>query len=383
MSGKLMAALLAVPALFVAALATGSAVLWMAGVLLAVVLIASAVSVRLNAGALKIRSELAESRIGRGRDTDLTLSVQSRRLLPIAPITLTVVTAQAAEPLEIRLEPVRGGQQITVPLHAEHCGSFTPGAAEARIEDIFGFFRRRVRPEGKLPELLVLPEPFETAALTFAPGDAGWDVLARASEDTSNPSDFRAYQPGDALKKIHWKLSARKGELIVRRFDEPVLPEALVLLDCSPPPSLGHPEAEADLRDALLETAASVAVKQMREGNEVRLPLPGEQPVELNKDSGEAILLEHLARQHFTETDRFERVLLMETRRLRTVGATVVISARISSAMVDVMIRMRRMGPNLRFHLITYTEGDPRVTKLTDQLKQADIEVMLVSPHAA
>ena len=107
MSGKLMAALLAVPALFVAALATGSAVLWMAGVLLAVVLIASAVSVRLNAGALKIRSELAESRIGRGRDTDLTLSVQSRRLLPIAPITLTVVTAQAAEPLEIRLEPVR------------------------------------------------------------------------------------------------------------------------------------------------------------------------------------------------------------------------------------------------------------------------------------
>ena len=105
--------------------------------------------------------------------------------------------------------------------------------------------------------------------------------------------------------------------------------------------------------------------------------------MELNKDSGEPLLLEHLARQRFAETDRFERVLLMETRRLRTVGATVVISARISSAMVDVMIRMRRMGPNLRFYLIAGGQEDPRVTKLTDQLKQADIEVELVRPHAA
>ena len=82
---------------------------------------------------------------------------------------------------------------------------------------------------------------------------------------------------GDSLKRVHWKLSARKRELVVRRFEEPVLPEALVLMDCSPPPSWGHPEAEADVRDSLLETAASVMNSQMITDHAVRLPLLGKQ----------------------------------------------------------------------------------------------------------
>ena len=96
-----------------------------------------------------------------------------------------------------------------------------------------------------------------------------------------------------------------------------------------------------------------------------------------------ALLLENLAQLDFSETDRFERVLLLETRRMRRVGATVVISARLSSHMVDVMIRMRRMGPEMRLYLVTFTPDDPLVLPLISKLQQGDIEVCYVTPIPA
>ena len=77
------------------------------------------------------------------------------------------------------------------------------------------------------------------------------EAMARATEDINSPSDVRTYAPGDPMKKIHWKLSLRKRELLVRRFEEPALPDALVLMDQSAPRAASH-EASADLRDAML-----------------------------------------------------------------------------------------------------------------------------------
>ena len=158
------------------------------------------------------------------------------------------------------------------------------------------------------------------------------------------------------------------------------MPDCLVLMDCSAPPSWGHAEAEADVRDSLLETAASVMVRQMNADHAVRLPIMGNHPVELEKGMGMPMILENLARVDFSETDRFERVLLLETRRLRKVGATVIITARLSSHMVDVMIRMRKMGPMVRLYLVTFTPDDPLVLPLISKLQQATIVVCYVTP---
>lgn len=205
--------------------------------------------------------------------------------------------------------------------------------------------------------------------------------MARATEDISDPADVRGYQPGDPIKKIHWKLSLRKGDLMVRRFEEPVLAEALVLPDCSPPPDWGHPEAGADIRDTLLETALSVAAHEMRAGHSVRMPLLGKHPWEFESSIGLPPLEENLARLDFSETDRFERVLMLETRRMRKVGATAVIAARLNSAMIDMMIRMRRMGPNVCFFLVTYHPDDPRIGPLVSKLRQGNVEVRIVEPR--
>lgn len=371
-------------ALLLAAFSTGSPIFLFGGMLMLIIILSSLIAVVWAAGTLTVSSGLSGRAVRRGETVTLEVTVRHQGLIPIAPISLELYGMPDAPKAEVRLRDMPGKiQRLTMPFHATHVGVSCPGVKSCTVEDVFGLFSRTIVPKANADELLVLPMTFDVEALTFSPGDPGSEVMARATEDISNPSDFRNYQPGDAIKKIHWKLSARKGDLMVRRFEEPVLSDALVLMDCSAPPSWGHPEAEADIRDTLLETAASVMVSQMTSDHAVRLPLMGNHPIELDKNMGEPLILENLARVDFSETDKFERVLLLETRRMRRVGATVIISARLSSHIVDVMIRMKRMGPNVRLYLVTFTPDDPLVLGMVSKLQQAEIEVSYVTPVPA
>ena len=241
------------------------------------------------------------------------------------------------------------------------------------------------KPDMTGQELLVLPVPFDVEPLTFAAGDMGVETMRRAMEDPSSPNDFRAYQQGDPLKRIHWKMSARKRELIVKQFEEPALPDALVMLDTSPPQlAEGMPEDQsAFLKDALLETAASVVACQIRQDNPVRMPLVGDRPMEYSSRMGLPVLLDELARCTFNETERFERVLMMQLAELRKTGAVVIITTRLTSALVDMIARMKRMGPNVRLYLVTFAADNPETLPLVAKLQHAGVEVDYVTPQGA
>lgn len=368
--------------LLLTALSTGSPIFLMAAILLVVILVLSLVSVLWAAKTTQIHCLLSGQSVRRGDTVSLTIQVQCGCPLPIAPILLELAATPDTPETQLRMTNLRGrGQTVTLPFHAVHVGVTSPGVNRYVVEDLFGLFSISREPDIRSREMLVLPMTFEVNELKFSSGDAGSEIMHKATEDINAPADVRSYQPGDPLKKIHWKLSLRKNELMVRRFEEPVLPDALVLMDCSPPPTWGHPEAEADIRDTLLETAASVVARQIRHDGSIRLPLQGNHPMEFEKAMGMPTLLEQLARLDFSETDRFERVLLLETRRMRKTGCTVIITARLNGNIVDVIIRMRRMGPYVRLYLVTFTPNDPRVLPLISRLQQASVEVCYVSPQ--
>lgn len=374
------AGLLAV--LLFAALSTGSPLLLGLAVLILLALLFGAVSVFWAARTLRLSGDLNSRTVYRGDPVSLQLRVRHGGLLPIAPILLEISTGDDLPVREIWLRDIPGKlQTLNLPFRADHVGAWSPGIQAWTVEDLLGFFRVRRSVDKSLFSLLVLPRTFHTEPLTLAPGDPGSDLLSRATEDLSAPSDIRAFQPGDPLKKVHWKLSLRKRELLTRKFDEPILQEVLMLMDCSRPPSWGRPRAEADLRDALLETAASVFADQQATDLSVHLPLFGAHPMELEKSMGLPLAMESLARVDFSEPDKFERVLTLESRRLRKVGCLVVISARLNSAMVDVMTRMHHLGPAVRMYLVTFVPDDPRLAPLVGRLRLDGIEVDLITPE--
>ena len=367
--------------LLTVALCTGSQLFLLLSVLVVLIVLWSLIAVLWASATLSVDGDMPGRTVHRGEDLTLTLRMRHKGLVPVAPLLLEVSDPVGRSDREIRLKNMPGRvQSLRLPIHA-HVGVYPVGLRACVVEDLLGIVSKRVVLNGTSFSLTVLPRTFPTEPLVLSPGDPGSEIMARATEDLNAPSDVRAYQPGDAMKKIHWKLSLRKGELIVRKFDEPILQDVLILMDCSRPPSWGHPQAEADIRDTLLETAASVLKDQSSTDHQVRLPLLGQHPVDVDKSMGLPIAMDYLARVDFSETDRFERVLIMESRRLRKVGCVVVVSARLNIPMVDVMVRMHRSGPNIRFYLIIFAPEDENVLPLISRLRQAGIEVSYVAPE--
>ena len=367
--------------LLTVALCTGSQLFLLLSILILLILAGAVVAVLWASATLEVEGALSGETVRRGDDVVLSLRVRHRGLIPVAPLLLELSDPVGNRDRDVRLKNMPHRlQSMKLPIHASHVGVFSVGLHSCTVEDLLGLVQRRIVLRKTAFELVVLPQTFDVEPLKLAPGDPGSELMSRATEDLNAPSDIRSYQPGDAMKKIHWKLSMRKRELVVRKFDEPILQDVLVLMDCSPPPSWGHARAGADIRDAMLETAASIVTSQTVTDHQIRMPLPGKHPVDVDKSMGLPIAMDYLARVEFSETDRFERVLSMESSRLRKVGCVVIISARLNIPMVDIMIRMHRAGPNIRLYLVTFAPDDENVLPLIARLREAGLEVSYVTP---
>lgn len=114
-------------------------------------------------------------------------------------------------------------------------GRHAIGPLRVDVSDPFGLVYRRhafgtAEPLTVLPRLLALPPitprgSSDDGATRPAPRNVGLgddDVIART------------YLPGDALKRIHWKATARRDQLMVRQEEQQVTPRAAVHLDCEP-----------------------------------------------------------------------------------------------------------------------------------------------------
>ena len=97
---------------------------------------------------------------------------------------------------------------------------------------------------------------------------------------------IREFRPGDSLRRIHWRSSARHGELVVREYEPPGMRTVAILLDPAPP--------SGDLADQVARIAASEAWDCIRDGGRVSLWAPGLEP--LNPSIDLWSVLEWLAR---------------------------------------------------------------------------------------
>lgn len=119
-------------------------------------------------------------------------------------------------------------RQLSGLLSMAQAGSYEIRLRKVRIYDITGFFclnySRAVR--GECGVLAVLPRIYPTgirlseAVRNFA-GDAEVYDTLRSGTDRSETLKLRPFQNGDKLRNIHWKLSAKADELLVRENSMP------------------------------------------------------------------------------------------------------------------------------------------------------------------
>jgi uncharacterized protein (DUF58 family) len=97
---------------------------------------------------------------------------------------------------------------------------------------------------------------------------------------------IREYRPGDSLRRIHWRSTARHGDLVVREYEPPGMRTLAIFLDPAPAPG--------DHADQVARIAASEAWDCIRDGGRVSLWAPGLEHVNASRDLWS--VLEWLAR---------------------------------------------------------------------------------------
>ena len=137
-------------------------------------------------------------------------------------------------------------------------GYYQVGPTLLETGDLFGLHRRH-RIVAKPFYLMVLPKVLPLPKYDFASqrpiGEV--NVARRLFEDPTRNAGVRPYQVGDPLQRVHWRATARTGELQCRVFDPTTLAGASILVDFH---KAGYPtRGEPHRSDLVATTACSIA----------------------------------------------------------------------------------------------------------------------------
>lgn len=114
--------------------------------------------------------------------------------------------------------PPHGRKQFPMTVTVTELGRIVFACREFFITDLLGIFS--IHTDCSMEDsLYVLPQPENPATKDMPEAYAGIAELSespRKGNDHSEVSDIRAYVTGDRLRDIHWKLSAKHTELMVR-----------------------------------------------------------------------------------------------------------------------------------------------------------------------
>jgi uncharacterized protein (DUF58 family) len=95
----------------------------------------------------------------------------------------------------------------------------------------------------------------------------------RTQHTTPHATSIRPYAPGDAYNRIHWRSSARQGELQVKEFDLEQTADLWLYLDlqarCTPAKATSRPSSTA------CAAAASIAARALGENRNVGMTASG------------------------------------------------------------------------------------------------------------
>lgn len=129
-------------------------------------------------------------------------------------------------------------------LHPPRRGLYAIGPFVVEHEDPFGMATSTLA-IGK-PELLtVVPavSALHDGGPNLTDGDGNAHLVQRRVAGNDDDLTTREYRPGDALRRVHWRASARHGELMVRQEEHRSHPDARILVDTRLP---GYPDAVRD-----------------------------------------------------------------------------------------------------------------------------------------
>ncbi len=310
------------------------------------------------------------------------IQVENRRRLPLVWMTTedrwpNAVTPEASRDLAPSHVPEDSVLTLALSLRgrtrarrdyrllARRRGIYALGPARARSTDPFALFRDGgvVAPAERL---VIYPPIRPLGALGLKSDDpfGARRAQRRLFDDPSQPMGVRDYAPGDSFRDIHWPATARTGTLQTR-VNQPVAGLDMVVCVNAATYERHWEGYDPERMEALVETAAALAVQALKDGHRVGLISNGSiarsgRPFRIppSRAPGQlSLLLECLAGLTPLVKAPFGSYLLAEAPSLAYGSTLIVITALTPPSILEALVQLRAHGRRTR--LVSLAQAAP------------------------
>lgn len=341
---------------FMLALMLGQTDVMRVGILASALPLLAVLSVVRTRFRLSCRRTVEPSRVAIGQTSNVFLTIENVAALPTGLLLIEdhVPRELGVRPRFVvdRLAP-RTERRVQFAVRSDLRGRFMLGPLSVRLTDPFGFCQLD-RGFSTRHQLIVTPavEPLPAISLQgdwSGSGDSRSRSVAAAGDDDVA---VREYRHGDELRRVHWRATAKKGSLMVRREEQPWESRCTLLLDTRLQAHFGDgPDASFE---RAVSAAASASAHLSSRGYAVRL-VTGGGPTVLGSPSddysgagadAEGLLLDALA--VVTTDARMSITGISATIRHANDGLLLAVLGELSTADADQLIRARHgMGTSV------------------------------------
>ncbi|NHN56044.1 DUF58 domain-containing protein [Calidifontibacter sp. DB0510] len=276
--------------------------------------------------AVQRRPEPDQLPLGARTSVELTITNEGRRRTGFVLAEDSVDYALGDRPRFVlpSIEP-DGGRSVSYVLDGRRRGEHQLGPLHVRVRDPFGLTERDSEVPGT-GSIIVLPRTYPLGSVAppgtgdGSEGSTPAMVALHGDEDVS----IRGYRDGDDLRRVHWKASAHRDELMVRQVDRPARRSCLLLLDPRADAHAGTGEHSSF--EWAVSALASIGVRMSELGFRLELVTrEGTVPLAAGEQlSGHAVLL-HLARAETGTEGDLRRMLHTASERLSTGGVVIAV----------------------------------------------------------
>lgn len=169
----------------------------------------------------------------------LTIEISRRSFFPMGVICLRIkiknILYDSVQQRDILLQPAeKKKMKFKYPLKMSDCGNIRVSLEEVYCYDLLGLFYRKIPVDIQMDTLVYPAQIKLNMQIMRRPQTSVTGNLYdqhRKGQDVSEVAELREYREGDSLGKVHWKLSGKLDELIVRDFGYPSNYTVLVLYD--------------------------------------------------------------------------------------------------------------------------------------------------------
>lgn len=294
--------------------------------------------------------QVERDRVEVGQSLGVKVRLDNDTFLPLPWVEVDDATPQhlvrTDMPRQATSVSLWGSRVINFRLTARRRGFYPVGPIRVTLGDAFGLFEAH-RHFHSRATVTVFPKVHHIEALSIPLSQPFGPVRTRerAFEDPSNQAEIRKYRPGDNPSHIHWKMTARMNEFMLREYELNATTQMLLFPDLCEASQVSAREPDGpSTEETTIEVTASMAGLALRRKLDVGLVIQAQDRFAITPGRGQRTfsqILEVLARVEAKGSLPIEQVLERETAYLSGKATLVVITPRLTPRLAELLVRLR------------------------------------------